>query len=76
MNNFKLLRGYDINPNERRIYNIDVGNINSNDVEYFMERLRASLRVPMNYFRTHMLNEPDIFIPVRNTDNEYTDIHR
>ena len=72
MNNFKLLRGYDINPNERRIYNIDVGNINSNDVEYFMERLRASLRVPMSY----MLNEPDIFIPVRNTDNEYTDIHR
>lgn len=69
MNNFKLLRGYE---EERRIFHIDVGNIDG-DVEVYLERMRQQLmiasRVPMEYFRREMLNEPDIFIPVRNNDN-------
>ena len=69
MNNFKLLRGYE---EERRIYHIDVGNIDG-DVEVYLERIRQQMmvasRVPIEYFGREMLNEPDIFIPVRNNQH-------
>jgi hypothetical protein len=70
MNNFKLLRGYE---NERRVFHIDVGNMNpeevERDIEYFRQQIIQASRIPVEYFRREMLNEPDIFIPVRNNDN-------
>ena len=57
MNNFKLGRGY-IDNNIRRRYTINVGEINLNDVEWFTNRLRQSLRreIPMDYIRVRGLN--------------------
>lgn len=66
MNNFKLLRGYE----NRRVFHIDVGNMNPEEVErnieYFRQQIIQSSRIPVEYFRREMLNEPDIIIPVRN----------
>jgi hypothetical protein len=56
MNNFKLGRGY--TNSIRRTYTINVGEINLNDVEWFTNRLRQSLRreIPMDYIRVRGLN--------------------
>jgi hypothetical protein len=75
MNEFKLLRGYSdsnwwretVNA-ERRVFQIDVGNIDG-DVEYYMEQLRRAFSIP-RHFMDQVLNQPDIFIPVRNNNNE------
>ena len=58
MNNFKLGKGY-IDNSIRRIHNINVGEINPNDVEWFINRLRQSLRVetPMDYYRREIRHE-------------------
>jgi hypothetical protein len=52
MNNFKLGRGYIDN-------NINVGEINLNDVEWFTNRLRQSLRreIPMDYYRREIRHQ-------------------
>jgi hypothetical protein len=57
MNNFKLGRGY--TNSIRRIYNINVGEINLNDVEWFTNRLRQSLRreIPMDYYRREIRHQ-------------------
>jgi hypothetical protein len=56
MNNFKLGRGY--TNSIRRTYTINLGEINPNDVEWFTNRLRQSLRreIPMDYIRVRGLN--------------------
>jgi hypothetical protein len=57
MNNFKLGRGY-IDNNIRRRYTINLEEINIDDVEWFTNRLRQSLRreIPMDYIRVRGLN--------------------
>jgi len=79
MSEFKLLRGYNDSNfwretvnRERRVFQIDVGNLDA-DVEYYMEQLRRALSIPVRYFGSQMLNEPtqvteDIFITVRNNE--------
>ena len=42
---FKLLRGY----KEKRIFHINVGHINDTDIQYFIDRVRASMRIPLRY---------------------------
>ena len=56
MNNFKLGRGY-IDNNIRR-HTINLEEINIDDVEWFTNRLRQSLRreIPMDYIRVRGLN--------------------
>ena len=56
MNNFKLGRGY-IDNNIRR-HTINLEEINIDDVEWFTNRLRQSLRreIPMDYLRVSGLN--------------------
>jgi hypothetical protein len=56
MNNFKLGRGY-IDNNIRR-HTINLEEINIDDVEWFTNRLRQSLRreIPMDYLRASGLN--------------------
>lgn len=66
MRDFKLLRGY----KEKRWFTIDVGHIQDNDVQYFLDQIRRSMAIPSRFFTQEVLNEPlptrDIFIPVRN----------
>jgi hypothetical protein len=52
MNNFKLGRGY-IDNNIRRRFTINLEEINIDDVEWFTNTLRQSLRreIPMDYNR-------------------------
>ena len=56
MKNFKLGRGY-IDNNIRR-HTINLEEINIDDVEWFTNRLRQSLRreIPMDYLRVSGLN--------------------
>jgi hypothetical protein len=56
MKNFKLGRGY-IDNNIRR-HTINLEEINIDDVEWFTNRLRQSLRreIPMDYLRASGLN--------------------
>jgi hypothetical protein len=59
MKHIKFGRGY-INDDtvEGNVYNINLGEINPNDVEWFTNRLRQSLRreIPMDYIRVRGLN--------------------
>lgn len=64
MRDFKLLRGYE----ESRVFTINVGNVDG-DLVYYMEQLRRAMPIP-RYSMDQVLNQPDIFIPVRNNNNE------
>jgi hypothetical protein len=59
MKHIKFGRGY-INDDtvEGNVYNINLGEINPNDVEWFTNRLRQSLRreIPMDYIGVRGLN--------------------
>jgi hypothetical protein len=58
MKNFKLGRGYTDNSIRRR-YTINVGEINIDDVEWFTNTLRQSLRreIPMDYYRREIRHQ-------------------
>lgn len=65
MNNFKLGRGYINNS----IHNINVGEINPNDVEWFTNRLRQVLRIPMDYHRREIRHQFHETIRVEGLNN-------
>jgi hypothetical protein len=55
MKEFKFLVGH-INPRwsntrhgERRVFNIDVGNLSVEDIEYYIRQLTTSMAVPVQY---------------------------
>ena len=70
MNNFKLGRGYTDNSIRRR-YTINLGEINIDDVEWFTNRLRQSLRreIPMDYYRREIRHQFYETIRVRGLNN-------
>lgn len=69
MNNFKLGRGY-IDNSIRRRYNINVGEINPNDFEWYTNRLRQALRIPMDYYRREIRHQFYETIRVRGLNND------
>jgi hypothetical protein len=69
MNNFKLGRGYIDNSIRRHTINLE--EINIDDVEWFTNRLRQSLRreIPMDYYRREIRHQFYETIRVRGLNN-------